>query len=797
VRGLLQTLTRLSRLVGCVAALAVVMGAATVVVAPQVGQIVGAHTSLHETINLDRLAEGSVMYDRNGARMAVLSRENRVPVKLKDVSPRVIDAILAVEDNNFYRHKGVNVRSMVRAFRSNVDQGSVSQGGSTITQQVVKNSVVGNQRTLSRKLREAFLATELEKQMSKDQILERYLNSVYFGNNAYGVQAAAKTYFDKDVKDLDWSEGALLAALISNPNGYDPIARPSAAFHQRALAFDRLVETHKLSRVDAQFANLVPLPHDLHIAPPPEGYFTQDVVARLLDDTRLGSTPSARYNAVFRGGLRIYTTFDPGAQQKAETARNTTMPGGKGDGTFDAVDKNGVTHLGTAAIVSIEPQSGAVRVMVGGVDVDPKLKKYNLADNDRGRQPGSSFKTFVLAAGIEQGMVPDDTVDGTSPCPGIRDYDVAGIVPHNYGDSAGLVGTLTQQVQQSSNCAFLRLGQIVGIPNAIGLAKRMGVVHTPLNQPTASAAIGTNNVTPFDMAAAYSVFANDGVRVDPYLIDRVEDSSGKVIFKHKAAPERIMSTQTARLVTQVLVSNVLYGTGTRAQLTNGQQAGGKTGTTENATDLWFVGYTPQLATAVWMGAVDRGDISLSFGGGDATGGVYAATTWGAYMNDELAQVPLADFGPPGPTRAGRYLQMGVDNGLTGPGPDLSAATSTASAPPDTGVPAPPDTGVPTPPDTGVPAPPDTGVPAPPDTGLPAPFATSVPPPPDTGLSPAVTAPAATVPPATLPPATLPPATLPPATVPAAETGLGPNPIQPALAPPSAPPDQLGNPSPHR
>ena len=689
MRRLKAYLSRLVRLFGFMGALAAILAATIVVVSPQVARVVGAHVSDPEKINLDELQQRSIMYDRYGNQMAVLQRENRIPVKLADVSPHLIDAVIAVEDADFYQHKGVNLRAISRALLSNVDAGGVSQGGSTITQQVIKNSLVGNERTLSRKLKEGFLAIELEKQLTKGQILERYLNTAYFGHNAYGVQAAAQTYFNKDAKDLDWAESALLAALISNPSLYDPIVFPKRAFEQRKLALERIAETHKLDQKAADYSNLAPLPKVIHEPPPPEGYFTQDVVKRLLDDERLGSNQSARYNAIFRGGLRIYTTYDPRAQAMAERARNETMPGDKGDGTFDISPDpaDGHARVGTAAIVSIEPGTGAVRVMVGGTDPNSP-DPFNLADNSTGRQAGSSFKPFVLATGMEEGTVPDDTIDGTSPCyglPGYEQYDAEGHPPQNFGGDGGMVGTLTQQTQASSNCAFLRLGLVVGVKNFIATARRLGVTHTPLDREYTSAAIGTNSVTPFDMAAAYSVFANDGIRNPPYLVERVEDSTGKILFKHEPTPERTMSVQSARLVTDILKKNVEAGTGTRAQLTNGQAAAGKTGTTENATDLWFVGFTPQMATSVWMGAVEK-TVPLSFGGGDATGGQYAATTWGSYMNRLMDGVPVQDFAAPDPTRGGHYLDWRRDNGLHPPTSQPAASTPTTAGPSDSGSP---------------------------------------------------------------------------------------------------------------
>jgi len=693
----LQTyLSRVVRLFGFIGVFALVVAVTVVVVSPQIARIVSSHESTREQINLDALQQRSVMYDRYGNQMAVLQRENRIPVKLADVSPHLTDSVIAVEDADFYGHKGVNLRAISRALLSNVDAGGVAQGGSTITQQVVKNSVVGNERTISRKLREGFLAVELEKQLTKSQILERYLNTAYFGHNAYGVQAAAQTYFNKNAKDLDWAESALLASLISNPSLYDPILHPARAFEQRKLALERIAETHKLDKQATDLTNYVPLPTVIHEPPPPEGYFTQDVVNRLLADDRLGSNETARYNAIFRGGLRIYTTYDPKAQAMAEQGRNDTMPGGKTDGTFDVArdPTDGHARIGTAGIVSIEPGSGAVRVMVGGVDPNSR-DPFNLADNSTGRQAGSSFKPFVLAEGMEKGLVPADSIDGTGPCFGLPGYeanDKIGKPPQNFGGEPGVVADLTTQTQLSSNCAFLRLGLVVGAHDYIDMARRMGVTSTKLGAEYTSAAIGTNSVTPFDMASAYSVFANDGIRNAPYLIERVEDSTGKVLFKHEPTPQRVMSVQSARLVTQILKSNVERGTGTAAQLANGQPAAGKTGTTENATDLWFVGFTPQMTTSVWMGAVE-GAVPLAFGGGDATGGRYAAATWGAYMNRLVAGMPVQDFAAPEPARSGKYLDWKIDNGLHPPGTPGAASDTTVpttpTVPPFGTIPAPP------------------------------------------------------------------------------------------------------------
>jgi penicillin-binding protein 1A len=571
----------------------------------------------------------------------LVNEQNRVQVKLGQIAKPMIKTVIAIEDEHFYRHKGVNIRSIARAFSANLEQGGVQQGGSTITQQLVKNSIVGTDQSLSRKMREAVLAVELEKEMSKDEILERYLNTIYFGNGAYGVQAAAELYFNVNAIDLDWSQAALLTALIRNPNPYDPFKHPEVAQERRALVLDVLVRQKLMNRRAADLLAAVPLPTVPNIPPPAKDYFVEVVKQQLLDDERLGATPTARYNAVFGGGLRIYTTYDPVLQYQALLARNDSLvnvPGNRGDGTFSLGPDpaTGQDRWGTVAMAGVEPSTGAVRMLVGGPGYE--RLQFDLATQGA-RQPGSSFKTFVLAEAMERGYSPEDLIDGHGPCwvPGYGDKDA-----ENFGGSRGGVRTLRSQTLSSSNCAYIRLGEVLGVDEVTELAARMGIT-TPLND-YASTPIGTSEVHPVDMAAAYSVLANDGIRNPIYYIDRVTDAQGSILFEHQAAPTRALQAESARLVTDVLVDNVRSGTGTRARLTNGQPAAGKTGTTNDSKNVWFVGYTPQLSVAVWMGAPES-EVSLSFGGG-ATGGRYPADTWGRLMNSWTRQYPVTQFPEP-------------------------------------------------------------------------------------------------------------------------------------------------------
>lgn len=701
-------LKRLVRFVLVMAALVGVLTASLALIGPQVVELVGAHRSDHERLSLKSLAERSYIYDSKGNIQGVLingKNENRVQVSLDQVPETVKGAVLAAEDQSFYEHKGVNIRSIGRAVDANLGSGSASQGGSTITQQVVKNSLVGSEQNLSRKLREAFLAVELEKQMNerycpkpvttschkgKDQILERYLNSVYFGGGAYGVQAASEYYFNKNVGDLTWSEGALLAALIRSPATYDPFKNPALAKKRRAIVLKRLVTTKRLSTREAELYGEVPVPDTPNVPLPPRDYFVEEVKQQLLDDPRfgLGATPAARNRAVFGGGIRVFTTADPDLQKAAIDARNQTLPNNNGDGTFNVTNpKTGKLTFGTQAIASVEPKTGAVRAIVGGPGFD--RYQFNLATHLPGRQPGSSMKPYVLATLFENGYVPNDTVSAGTCV--FRESKIKNTDPVK---GNGGVGTITRQTQRSSNCAFLRLGQVAGIENVIEMAKRLGV-RSPLSS-VISLPLGVSDITPVDQASAYATFANDGVRNEPYYIERIEDRTGKVLYQHELNPVQVIDVQTARLVTQVLAANVTGGTGTRAQIDNGQPAAGKTGTTNDSADVWFVGYTPQLATAIWMGAPVARISLVNADLGGATGGRYPASTWGRYYSAILAGKPIEPFTDPETTRRGKSVGK-IPNEVGGPSnsvPRRRPRTTTPGTTTDT-VPDPTATTVPT------------------------------------------------------------------------------------------------------
>jgi len=651
-------------------------------IASQSGKAVS--TSTAEPVLLPPLATRSIIYDSVGNEMAYLyADQDRQEVPLATVPDLVQKTILTSEDADFYHHKGINVRSLFRALQSDLDAGEVAQGGSTITQQLVKNSITGDRQTAERKIREAVLAWKLEKQLSKEQILERYLNTVYLGHGAYGVEAASETYFNKSVADIGWAEAALLASLIPNPTRYDPISEETRdqSKRQRSIVVRRLVKEKVIEQAVADQIDETPLPDQVYERSKATaqaqlvggGYFSEEVKQVLLDLPELGATPQDRYDAVFTGGLRVYATYDPTAQQDAEVAVKKVP------------DSGGKFFAGLAAV---DPHNGAVRAMVGGPDFETSKVNYV---TQGWRQPGSSFKFFVLMAAMEAGYVPSDTISGSSPCKFPDPSAEKGVYVATGG---GKTTTITGQTQVSSNCGFLRLGQTVGLDRVADLANRMGmstiesyttdtgssaIRETPIPSDILSLPLGSKEVHPVNMAAAYATAANDGVYNPPYYVDKITDAKGKVLYQHQAEGTRVVSVQTARLVTQILAKNVTGGTGRKAAM-KGQVAAGKTGTTQENADTWFVGYTPYLATAVWLGSPTGRD-KIVIKGKAIYGADYPAQVWNAFNTPYHAKLPPLEFEEPETTRKGKSIRYRnkLDSGGTTKKP--TTATTVPGFPP--------------------------------------------------------------------------------------------------------------------
>ncbi len=638
------------------------LAGAGVALVPAVQGFGDAGRSDEAMIDLGPLDQRSYVYAADGSLLTTLQAEiDRQPVPLSEIPQHTVDAVLAVEDADFFAHDGVNLRATVRALVRNVDEGETVQGGSTITQQVVKEELVGNAQTVDRKAREAVLARRLEELMSKEEILERYLNTVYLGNGAYGVQAGAETYFGVGAAELNIAQSAFLAGMIANPSQFDPIRAPEASAARRDVAFARMADEGVITAEEWMFLAATKIPEKINeVNLQAQGYFVEEVKQALFDDLRLGATREERQNRVFRGGLRIYTTLDPKAQEMATSSRNDVLAEIAPDGTptglvpIGADPKTGKARNATGAVVSVEPGSGAVRAMVGGAGFESE--KFNVTTQGVGRSGGSTFKVFVLMALLENGYLPTDSVSGGSPC---TFRDIPGMFPdpyrvENFAGSGGGGGTITSQTLRSSNCAYVRLGQIVGIKNVVEQAKKMGI-STPLDA-VVSMPLGTKEVRPLDMAGAVASIAAEGMYNKPYYVEKVEGPDREVLFEHHPDPRRASSVQTARLAAEVLEKNVQSGTGTRARIP-GQHAAGKTGTAQNASDGWFVGFTPYLATAVWMGSVTDNE-AVEIRGVGITGGSYPAEIWGRYMRGWHEGREEREYGEPEPAnRSSRYLSM--------------------------------------------------------------------------------------------------------------------------------------------
>jgi penicillin-binding protein 1A len=563
--------------------------------------------------------------------LAVLrGSQSRVLVRSDQINPWVKQAIVATEDRRFYEHRGIDIRGMARALLADVEHKSAVQGGSTITQQFVKNELTGNDRSITRKLKEATLAWQLEQHWHKDQILTAYLNTIYFANGAYGVERAARTYFGHDAAKLTLPEAALLAGIPEDPSRYDPVAHPATAKARRTVVL-RLMLTQGV--IDAsQFRRAVrapmPKPQNVHL-PGIVGqspYFGEYVKQQLLGDPQFGA------KRVYGGGFRVHTTINLKLQLLARAAIDKWLPGKDGP---------------QAALVAINPTNGAVLAMYGGRSFH--ASQFNLAVQGE-RQPGSSFKPFVLATALREGISPASTFVSkpVSIFLGNRYWNV-----HNYeGEYLGPIN-LTQAISASDNSVFAQLTKVVGPTNVARTAHLLGI-RSPL-QGVFSIGLGSQAVNPLEMARAYSSFANGGYRIDgkvfgnePRAITHIDSPSGKVIYANAPVRRRVLSSTDASVLTQLLEGVVTSGTGRAAALPN-QPVAGKTGTTENYGDAWFVGYTPQLVTAVWVG-YPKGlrPMLTEYHGRPVAGGTFPAQIWKTFMESALSATDAQPASFPSP-----------------------------------------------------------------------------------------------------------------------------------------------------
>ena len=573
-----------------------------------------------------RPAASSHIYYINGNELAnVHAEQNRVPVKIDKIPEHLKDAFIAVEDVRFYEHAGVDPKGIMRAVIANITNKGVSEGGSTITQQLAKNAYLTQDRTLKRKIQEVFLALQLERKYTKDEILELYLNQIYFGQGAYGVQAAAKTYFGKNVEDLDLNECAMLAGIPKSPNYFSPLNNLQAAQERKGVVLDQMskygyISSSTAAKTKAENLNLVKAQpqSDNHFA----SYFIDYVTQQMIE--KYGA------DAVYQEGLKIYTTLDKDMQQAAEAAMQN-LPNYSTDGSGNKQPQG--------ALVAIEPSTGYIKAMVGGRGTD-QFNRATMAE----RQPGSAFKPFVFAAALENGLTPSSTVED-------KPINIGGWQPQNY--SRNFSGTVTMRyvAEHSLNVPTVRIAQEVGMDKIIYLAEKMGistfVKEGAANDMNYAVTIGgmTKGVTPLEMTSAYGTFANDGVHVAPVAIVKVVNQKGEVLEEAHPKSEQAIKKTSANELTSMLMGVIARGTGTGANI--GRPAAGKTGTTDNYQDAWFVGYVPDLVAGVWVGCDDNSRM------GNMTGGTTPAAIWKAFMSKAVQSMPNKNF-------SGAYLTQSSD-----------------------------------------------------------------------------------------------------------------------------------------
>lgn len=589
------------------------------------------------------------------------AEEDRINVPLEEVPDVLEEAVLATEDRDFYDHGGIDPVGIGRALYQDVRGGGARQGGSTITQQYVKNAYLTSERSIVRKIKEAVLSVKLEQQLEKDEILERYLNTIYFGRGAYGVGAASRAYFGKDVREIGVAEASYLAGLIRSPGRADAQDNPEEATRRRATVLTAMREEGYITADEEGFVGAMGWDYviprrdrtKLQLRDDWKGIGAEYFIEAIRIDV------AERYgeDMLYGGGLRIYTTLDRDMQEAAWSAVTSTL---------DQPDDP------AAALVAVD-EYGQVTAMVGGRD--PETQKVNLALGKRGggsgRQAGSSFKPFVLAEAIQQGI----SVKSKFEAPGKlvlpdanagEDWNV-----RNYGGTEQGVLDLVDATRVSSNTAYAQLMMEVGPEAVVDLAGKLGVA-TDLPAVN-SLVLGTGEVSVLDMATGFSTFANRGVHNRPTLIAKIEqvdqDGSLSVVEQHTPSGERVLSEQEADLVTYCLRQVVLGGTGKAADI--GRPVAGKTGTTQDNRDAWFVGYTPTLTAAVWMGYVGAPGEEPRFmddvHGRAVTGGSFPAEIWAKFMRAATKGMDVASFKEP-TTFPGRELN-----------PELEVPTSTTSS----------------------------------------------------------------------------------------------------------------------
>lgn len=571
--------------------------------------------------------------------------EKRFPVSIDVIPKHLINAIVAVEDRNFFGHTGINLKAIIRAIVQDLRAGRFKQGASTLTQQLAKTLFLSPEKSIVRKIKEAILTFQLERRYTKDEILELYLNQIYLGSGAYGVEAAARTYFGKSVQDLGLAEAALIAGLPKAPSAYSPLKNPDLARKRRQIVLRQMLETKQITSEQYQSA------HGQKIAEPPQktspnssGYFVEYVKTILKKQFEL--------EKVYSTGWNIYTTLNLDLQMMANASIAKGM-----EALDDRMEKKGLdTSKAQCALIAIHTQTGGILSMVGGRDFT--TNPFNRAVQAL-RQPGSAFKPFVFATAIDQGYSQGSTlIDAplSYNSGGNKTWQVNNFSKTHIGEI-----TFRKALALSKNTPAVRLIETIGPETVVDFAKKAGI--TSRLTPNLSLALGTSEVSLMELTAAYIPFANTGIKIAPSAIDRIVASDGRVIFQNTPEKQSIMSRQTAAIMTDMLKAVVTEGTGKKARIIQ-KDIAGKTGTTDHNKDALFIGFSPDMAVGVWVGNDDSRPL-----GRYETGSRAALPIWVDYMRKALSNRAYQYFDIPDGTK---MVYMDPDTG------ELTAEKTTAT-----------------------------------------------------------------------------------------------------------------------
>ena len=543
--------------------------------------LVGAVPSKKELLAFSDMASANILFDAADREVFTIAKEHRIEVPLAEISQNLIKAVIAIEDRRFFEHEGFDPIRIIGSAIAVARAGEAVQGGSTITQQLARQNV-GREKTLNRKLRELLFATQLEHHFTKDEILELYLNKVYFGNGLYGAEAASRGYFGKRASQLSLGEASLLAGLLKAPSSYDPSQAPQKAEARQTVVLRAMLESRAITReqYDTAFKTQIEIYDGLRAEEPYGQYFKDEVRRQLIE--QFGN------HRVEQGGLKVYTTIDPYMQRAADAAVDQSIADIEKSLPKTKTPRDPLQ----AALIAIDPDTGAVRAMVGGRDF--RASNFNRATRAR-RQPGSAFKPFVYAAAVEGGFGPDDLIEGLDDP--IEASNVAWSPDDEHVGEEAL--TLREGLRLSSNRAAVRLLTTVGLKQTMKQAKNFGFDDLPA---VPSVALGSGEVTLSSITAAYGAFANNGAVFHPHLVRRVVDRDGQVLYENQGTPQQAIRPVTAYLMADMLRGVIDGGTGYGVrQMGFSLPAGGKTGTTNDYHDAWFIGFTPSLVTGVWVG----------------------------------------------------------------------------------------------------------------------------------------------------------------------------------------------------